>query len=203
MSRFSQMVQRRERVRFRSARSWWQGRLHSCHDPRSERVECRHFGRVHNAPGWPRISCSVRSPRVWLRSKADNSATAPGPTVASSRAPGAERKTAADLALIGAAQTVARALAGGHRMESCFGPTIADIDGWGSPRLAPVNSERDRGAGAAISKAATSETPRQTLVVVASARTCLPSSSIRQTISAPSRAGKCGAPLRRVVCIRG
>ena len=39
MSRFSQMVQRRKRVRFRSARSWWQGRLRSCHDARSERVE--------------------------------------------------------------------------------------------------------------------------------------------------------------------
>jgi ferritin-like metal-binding protein YciE len=43
--------------------------------------------------GWPPISCSARSPRVWLRSKADNCATAPGPTVASSRAPGAERIT--------------------------------------------------------------------------------------------------------------
>ena len=34
MSWFGQMVQRRERVRFRSAGSWWQGCLRSCHDPR-------------------------------------------------------------------------------------------------------------------------------------------------------------------------
>jgi hypothetical protein len=39
LSWFGQMVQRRERVRLRSAGSWWQGRLRSCHDPRSERVE--------------------------------------------------------------------------------------------------------------------------------------------------------------------
>ena len=39
MSRFGQMVQRRKGIRFRSARSWWQGRLRSCHDPRSERIE--------------------------------------------------------------------------------------------------------------------------------------------------------------------
>jgi cold shock CspA family protein len=39
MSRFSQMVQRREGIRLRSGRPRGQGRLRSCHDARSERLE--------------------------------------------------------------------------------------------------------------------------------------------------------------------